>query len=239
MDTETKPSKIHPLTAAAAIAVILVSITGVAAMTGILPGFNKTPDAEVVGNAATGTDLNADVPASQPAGMPLNQAANQAPTESSTPVKKTSTRKYAPSAGNVASYSQQDAQQQQQQQAPMPSAPMAPPPCPDCGVVESVRSLRQQAPVSGLGAAAGAVLGGVLGHQVGGGNGRTLATIAGAVGGGFAGNAVEDNVKTKTSYEVLVRMEDGSRQRFMMDVQRWRSGDQVRVQGGELVSRQQ
>ena len=228
MDTETKPSKIHPLTAAAAIAVILVSITGVAAMTGILPGFNKTPDAEVVGNAATGTDLNADVPASQPAGMPLNQAANQAPTESSTP-----------SAGNVASYSQQDAQQQQQQQAPMPSAPMAPPPCPDCGVVESVRSLRQQAPVSGLGAAAGAVLGGVLGHQVGGGNGRTLATIAGAVGGGFAGNAVEDNVKTKTSYEVLVRMEDGSRQRFMMDVQRWRSGDQVRVQGGELVSRQQ
>lgn len=237
MDTETKPSKIHPLTAAAAIAVILVSITGVAAMTGILPGFNKTPEAEVASSPATGTDLNADVPASQSASTPLNQSASQASTESSAPVKKSSTKKYAPSAGSVANYSQQDTQQRQ---APMPSTPIAPPACPNCGVVESVRSLRQQAaPASGLGAAAGAVLGGVLGHQVGGGNGRTLATIAGAVGGGFAGNAVEDNVKTKTSYEVLVRMEDGSRQRFVMDAQRWRSGDQVRVEGGDLISRQQ
>ena len=58
------------------------------------------------------------------------------------------------------------------------------------------------------------------------------------VGGGFAGNAVEDNVHTKTSHEVLVRMEDGSRQRFIMDVERWRSGDQVRVESGNLVSRQ-
>jgi uncharacterized protein YcfJ len=34
------------------------------------------------------------------------------------------------------------------------------------------------------------VVGGLLGNQVGGGNGKTLATIAGAVGGGFLGNEI-------------------------------------------------
>jgi uncharacterized protein YcfJ len=38
-----------------------------------------------------------------------------------------------------------------------------------------------------LGTAAGAVVGGVLGHQVGSGTGRTVATVAGAAAGGFAG----------------------------------------------------
>lgn len=237
MDPETKPSKIHPLTAAAAIAVILVSVAGVAAMTGILPSFHKTPQADVVATDATSaTDLNPAAPGSQPASAPANQVGNPEASEGPVPTKKAVARKAAPSAGNVASYAPQYSQQQQQ--APVPLEPIAPPPCPNCGVVETVRTIRQQAPASGLGAAAGAVLGGVLGHQVGGGNGRTLATIAGAVGGGFAGNAVEDNVHTKTSYEVLVHMEDGSRQRFIMDVQRWRSGDQVRVEGGDLISRQ-
>ena len=41
------------------------------------------------------------------------------------------------------------------------------------------------------GTAIGAVVGGVLGNQVGGGKGKTLATVAGAVGGGYAGNRIE------------------------------------------------
>lgn len=41
------------------------------------------------------------------------------------------------------------------------------------------------------GTAIGAVVGGLVGHQVGGGKGRTLATVAGAVGGGYAGNRIE------------------------------------------------
>src|SRR5207245_6993263 len=41
---------------------------------------------------------------------------------------------------------------------------------------------------STVGIATGAVIGGLLGHQVGGGNGRTLATIAAAVGGGYLGD---------------------------------------------------
>ncbi len=41
------------------------------------------------------------------------------------------------------------------------------------------------------GTAIGAVVGGVLGNQVGKGKGRKLATVAGAVGGGVAGNKIQ------------------------------------------------
>lgn len=41
----------------------------------------------------------------------------------------------------------------------------------------------------------GAVAGGLLGHMVGGGKGNTLATVAGAAGGGYAGNRIEANAQ--------------------------------------------
>jgi uncharacterized protein YcfJ len=41
-----------------------------------------------------------------------------------------------------------------------------------------------------VGMGIGAVVGGLLGNQVGSGNGRKLATIAGAIGGGYAGNEI-------------------------------------------------
>ncbi|WP_199099103.1 glycine zipper 2TM domain-containing protein [Dyella sp. ASV21] len=43
------------------------------------------------------------------------------------------------------------------------------------------------------GTAIGAVAGGVIGHQVGGGKGKTLATVGGAVAGGVVGNQVQKN----------------------------------------------
>lgn len=52
---------------------------------------------------------------------------------------------------------------------------------------------QQTAPVaqnSPVGIGVGAVVGGILGNQVGKGNGRTLATIAGALGGGYVGNEI-------------------------------------------------
>lgn len=98
---------------------------------------------------------------------------------------------------------------------PPPPAPAAPAPrpaavCAVCGHVESVRPVQHPVPASGVGAVAGGVLGGVLGHQIGNGNGRTAATVIGAVGGGFAGNEVEKRYHTATVYEVGVRMQDGS-----------------------------
>nr|WP_315496244.1 glycine zipper 2TM domain-containing protein [uncultured Rhodoferax sp.] len=86
--------------------------------------------------------------------------------------------------------------------------------CASCGTVEAVTPVQREATASGAGAAVGAVLGGLLGNQVGGGDGKTLATIAGIFGGGIAGNAVEKKMKKETVYEVAVRMEDGSLRRI-------------------------
>lgn len=45
-----------------------------------------------------------------------------------------------------------------------------------------------------IGMATGAVLGGVLGHQIGGGSGKTVATIGGAALGAYVGNRVGRNM---------------------------------------------
>jgi uncharacterized protein YcfJ len=47
------------------------------------------------------------------------------------------------------------------------------------------------------GTAIGAVAGGLLGSQVGGGKGKTLATVGGAAAGGYAGNQVQKNMQQK------------------------------------------
>lgn len=65
-------------------------------------------------------------------------------------------------------------------------------------------AVTRQAPVQDqhkiAGTAIGAVVGGLLGNQVGGGNGKKLATVAGAVGGGYAGNKVQENMQAKDTY---------------------------------------
>ena len=59
----------------------------------------------------------------------------------------------------------------------------------------------RQAPVKDehqvLGTIAGAVIGGVVGHQIGGGSGRDIATVAGAAGGGYAGNRIQKNLQDR------------------------------------------
>jgi len=97
------------------------------------------------------------------------------------------------------------------------TAQMQPPPlkavCAHCGTVEAVTAIERDGPAGGGGVVAGAVLGGLLGNQVGGGNGKTIATILGAVGGGWAGNTVEKRMKKVTVYQVDVRMDDASTRR--------------------------
>lgn len=62
--------------------------------------------------------------------------------------------------------------------APVPAPAAAAPPPPAAGGVTGKEV---------LGTVAGAAVGGLLGHQVGGGAGRTAATAVGAAAGGFAG----------------------------------------------------
>ena len=54
-----------------------------------------------------------------------------------------------------------------------------------------------------VGTVAGALLGGVLGNQVGGGSGKKIATVAGAAAGGYAGNKVQQNMQAKDTYTTV------------------------------------
>jgi outer membrane lipoprotein SlyB len=97
---------------------------------------------------------------------------------------------------------------------PVPVQAQAAPVCDSCGTIAGVTAVTREGQGSGVGAVAGGVVGAVLGNQVGQGNGRTAATILGAVGGGWAGNKIEKNVKKQTVYAVRVRMDDGSVRNF-------------------------
>ena len=105
--------------------------------------------------------------------------------------------------------------------------------CASCGTVESVQAIQQKGEGSGLGGVGGAVAGGLLGHQVGGGNGKTALTVLGAVGGAFAGNEIEKRVKATTVYDVSVRMEDGSVRTFRQS-QPIAAGTRVQAEGTTL-----
>jgi len=124
--------------------------------------------------------------------------------------------------------------------APVPVAAVkiaAPVTCAECGVIESVREVEAKGKGSGLGAVGGAVVGGLLGNQVGGGRGQDVMTVVGAVGGAVAGNEVEKRVKTSKSYEVTVRLHDGS-SRVISEASQptWRTGDKVKVINGVIQS---
>lgn len=86
----------------------------------------------------------------------------------------------------------------------------AAPVCATCGTVESVKTEKHKGEGTGLGAVGGAVIGGVVGHQMGGGDGKKALTVLGAVGGGLAGHEVEKRARSTTVYQVQMRMDDGS-----------------------------
>ena len=126
--------------------------------------------------------------------------------------------------------------------APAPSATPAPviaqapapkPVCAQCGTVESATPIMRAAPTSGVGVVAGGAMGAVLGNQVGGGSGKTAATILGAVGGGWAGNEIEKRMKKETVYEVKVRMENDSARTFEL-ASPVSAGSKVTVEGNSL-----
>ncbi|MGJ7901047.1 glycine zipper 2TM domain-containing protein [Lysobacter sp. 1R34A] len=62
--------------------------------------------------------------------------------------------------------------------------------------VQRPKQVKDQHKIAGT--AIGAVAGGLLGNQVGGGSGKKLATAAGAVGGAFAGRKIQENQQNKT-----------------------------------------
>lgn len=118
--------------------------------------------------------------------------------------------------------------------ASQPVAPATPKPiCINCGTVTAVTAVQREGAGSGLGVVAGGVLGALVGNQVGDGNGRTAATILGAVGGGWAGNTVEKKIKKETVYQIQLRMEDG-RTRTMEQMTPVAVGEKVTIEGNAL-----
>jgi outer membrane lipoprotein SlyB len=113
------------------------------------------------------------------------------------------------------------------------------------GVVHSIELVQQAAAGStgiggsgvGVGTVAGAVVGGVLGHQVGSGRGQTIATVAGAAGGAYVGHQIESGQKQQSAdaYRFTVRMDSGSFQTLMQDTNAGlRVGDRVRIDNGVM-----
>jgi outer membrane lipoprotein SlyB len=107
--------------------------------------------------------------------------------------------------------------------------------CQDCATVQEVHSVKRKGDGGAVGMIGGAVVGGLLGHQVGGGTGKTLATVGGAAAGAFAGNEVQKQVNSKTVWVTTVKMRDGTTQSFEQDAQPgWTAGQQVHVKDGAL-----
>ena len=175
MEINNPSSRIHPLMAGAAVSVILVSLLGIAAMTGVLPTSHATvgaPAAVQTAPLAAQALAAAPVPALT---QPVVPQVAAAPAVHSEGTKHKTV---------VHHHSVQHPQVQAQPGQQFSQAPAYQQPAP---------AYQQPAPVvqnSPIGIGVGAVVGGWLGNHIGGGKGKTLATIAGAVGGGYVGNEI-------------------------------------------------
>lgn len=89
----------------------------------------------------------------------------------------------------------------------------------------------------GAGAVIGGVVGGVLGHQVGGGTGKDVATVAGVVGGAMVGHELEKSKTQQDAYRIRVRLDNGGYQTVtQQSINDLRVGDRVRIEN-DRVSR--
>jgi len=227
MDQPGKSSP-HPVVLIAAVAVTLLSLTGVAAIMGWLPTSKSNTDvpsplATASAPAATASAV-AHLPpnASAPTGNPVagERTTTHSRSHHTNPTSEASTTT-APGDTGTTTEPQQVAVAH----------------CSDCGVVESIHTVTHKGEGTGIGAVGGAVVGGVLGNQIGEGTGKRIARIGGAVLGGFAGNEVEKRARSETSYEISVRMDDGSiRTVSQKSAPSWQQGQRVRVDNGVIYS---
>ncbi|MEX5744192.1 glycine zipper 2TM domain-containing protein [Massilia sp. X63] len=257
MNTSPNPSargRMHPLMILAALAVLLFCLVGTAAILGWIPssvGSNSERQLSEAERLALASSLPQGAPQAAPGYVqPVTGGAPAAyPEQAVQPAQPAVAQAYAPATSNyapapaataaaaTARVYDEPASQPKKKAVQVAAADNGRNWCSNCGNVESVRTIKQRAEGSGLGAAGGAVIGGLLGNQIGGGTGRTIATAAGAIGGAVVGNQVEGNMKASTSYEIRVRLDDGTLRTFRQSSPpAWRSGDRVRIVKGRLRS---
>ncbi len=174
MNTTTTASRIHPLMAGAAISVTVLCLVGAASIAGILPNSRANVPA-VPADVAAMTPANAAVlaapvvaqaaPAPAPAPVVHKRVVHHTPVAQARPAYNDNNDRYRDTAYR------EPVRQQQPAPAPAPAQP------------------------NYVGIGTGAVIGGLIGNQVGGGRGKALATVAGVIGGGMLGNAVQNQVQ--------------------------------------------
>lgn len=107
--------------------------------------------------------------------------------------------------------------------------------------IRMVRITRESSSGNYIGAAAGAILGGVIGNQVGKGSGRTIATAIGGTIGGVAGNTAGAYAgrEVKQAAEITVSMNNGNAVSIVQELDgataQLRPGDRVRLIEGQAV----
>ncbi|MGH8674925.1 MAG: glycine zipper 2TM domain-containing protein [Burkholderiales bacterium] len=223
METTQAKSRIHPLVAGASIAVIVFSAVGVAALTGYLPGTSAQKTADQAPGAARSAPAAAPVAALSPQAPAV---APSAPARQAKPVQKPVQHVAPQRTEGVAERTQVAAAPAVAQQRAV---------CSDCGSVIDVREVEVKGEGSGVGAVAGGVAGAVIGNQFGRGGTKTVARIAGAAGGAYAGHQIEKQVRTHKRYDVIVRMEAGGERTVSYEsAPTWRAGDRVRIVDGRL-----
>lgn len=178
-------SKLHPLVATAAVAVILLAVVGIGAVVMDRSSAQTSPyDAPAAVAQSPAEVVKPSAPTPPPERVASSTPATPARPAPVTPVY------HSP---------------------PVAQAAIA---CRDCGVVDSIREIKVKGEGTGVGAVGGAVVGGLLGNMVGAGRGKALATVAGAVGGGLGGNAIEKNVRGSVEHEMIVRLDNGTTRTF-------------------------
>ena len=107
--------------------------------------------------------------------------------------------------------------------------------CGTCGTVQRIEQVRladrQENQSIGMGAVLGAIVGGVAGSNIGHGDTRTVATVAGAAVGGVIGHAVQSN-NNQDRYQ-----QDGYRVNVNLDDGRWAQVTQLENPGLRVGSR--
>ena len=198
METTQTTNRIHPIMAAAAASVIIVSLTGAAAITGLLPTSKSAP--EPMANQQQLAAMAAASPyAMQSSVTPAAGVQGQAQVAMPQMAMPAAAQLVATAQPVPMAYAQP-------QPAPQPAVSVKERSVekPGVKVVEKTRVVHakpsepryypQPAPAPAqpnyVGIGTGAVIGGLIGNQIGGGNGKKLATVAGVIGGGIIGNQI-------------------------------------------------
>ena len=215
---EKSNSRLHPLLTAAALSITVFSAVGVATLTGLMPpsiGSQKeAAPVEIPEDTAQAIEPAIAHPVTQPAAKPAKKPV--ANLSKPRPVEPASYREFA-EAPRVA-----DA-----------ARPVVQPGF--LGTVQAVREVKQPGEHTAMGPIAGGVAGAVIGSQIGGGNGKKVMTVLGALGGAMAGKHIEKQARGTTRWEIDLRHDSGAYETVLSDVAPpYRPGDRVRVVDGRL-----